>query len=157
MLDRAVHAPVGEQAHEVQRAGARCDVRDGASQCLVLAELARTDRGVDDRDALRDDAAAAEVHVADLAVAHDAGGEADRFARGLQRRVRPALEQRAPVRQLGGRDGVASRGIAAAPAVEHRENDRSVSHAALAIRVAKPTASSDAPPTRPPLTLGCRT
>ena len=46
---------------------------------------------VDDHDALRHDAAAADVDVADLAVAHDACRQADGFAAGLERGVQDTV------------------------------------------------------------------
>jgi len=72
MRYRAMDLAVGEQTHEMQRPVAFLDVLDRACKYCVACELARGDVGVDDRDTLRDDAAAAEIHVPDLAVAHDA-------------------------------------------------------------------------------------
>ena len=77
MLERAVHASVGEQTHEMQRSAAcACTCSMAARTVCVFAELTRCDRCVDDDHALRNDAPAAEIHVSDFAVAHDAFGQA---------------------------------------------------------------------------------
>ena len=61
--------------------------------------------------------------MADFAVAHDALRKTDGLAGRLQHRMRIALEERVPVRQVCRRDRIAVRRIAASPAVEHAEND----------------------------------
>ena len=128
------------------------DVRNRLEQRIVLRELARCDLGVDPRDALRHDAPAPKVHMADLAVAHDALGKTYRFARRAQHRVRIALEERPPMWQVCRRDRIAVRGIPASPAVEHAQHNGPVRYdTARAISAAKPSGSSDAPPTKPPL------
>src|SRR5579862_3658603 len=142
------------------------DVLDGARQRRVLSERAVRNRSVDQRHALGNDASAAEVHMADFAVAHDAFGEPDGLARSLQQRMRIALEQRIPMRKPGGSDGISIRLAAISPSVKNGENHRPVEHArrlyeprsagrtALRISCANPLGSSDAPPTRPPSMFG---
>ena len=76
----------------------RADVLDARAQRFVARQTPRGDGGVDDVHALRDDASAAEVHVADFAVAHDAFWQADGLTRCLQRRPRIARRKRVPVR-----------------------------------------------------------
>jgi hypothetical protein len=124
VIERAMHASVGEQAEEVQRSAARLHVCDARAQRGVGGERAVGHRGVDHDQPLRDDAAAADVDVADFAIAHHAGGQPHRFAAGLECGVRVTLEHALPVRQLGFRDRVAVRIVAQAPAVENREDER---------------------------------
>jgi hypothetical protein len=61
--------------------------------------------------------------MADLGVAHLPGREADRLARGLDRRVRIVGPDPVEDRRLGGRNGVAGTRRRAAPAVEDDEDD----------------------------------
>ena len=63
----------------------------------------------------------ADRQVADLGVAHLAGREPDRLARGLERRVRVRARAVVEHGRLGERDGVAGPGRGAAPAVEDDE------------------------------------
>src|ERR1700728_911589 len=81
--------------------------------------------------------------------------------------MRIALLERPPMRQLCRRNRIAVRRIAASPPIEHAQDDRPVSFdgarpersrraqddtgVARSISVAKPSGSSEAPPTRPPL------
>ena len=90
VVERAVDSAVGEQTHEVQRAAGRAHVLDARAQRRVRREACRRDRVVDDDDALRHDAAAADVDVADFAIAHHAFGQADGFAARFEQRVRVA-------------------------------------------------------------------
>ena len=159
MDDRAVNATIRKQAHEVEPSAAALNVQEGPVQRFVLREVAVGDRGVDDRNALINDAPAAEIHVPDLAVAHHAVRKSYRLTRGIERRVRIPLQQRPPVRKLSSCNRVTVRGISATPAIEHRKDERAILHpygrtAALEMSMAKPAGSSDAPPTSPPLTFG---
>src|SRR5436190_10709030 len=87
----------------------------------VLEEGAVLDRAVDPLQVLVEHAAGADRQVADLRVAHLAGRQADRLARGLQRRVRALGPEPVEVRRLGERDRVPRAGRSAAPAVEDDE------------------------------------
>ena len=70
----------------MQRAAARAHVRDALRQRGVCRERAVGDRGVDHDQALRHDAAAADVDVADFAVAHHAGRQVRPLRRWLRAR-----------------------------------------------------------------------
>ena len=98
--------------------------RAGGEQDLVLEQRAVGDRVVDPRQVLLDDRARAEVHVADLGVAHLPVGEADVAPAGRERRVRVALPELVEHRRLGERDGVARALLGEAPAVEDHEAER---------------------------------
>ena len=102
----AVHAAVRDQADEVQRVLPPAQRSIAAASAGLLEELAVADALVDAREVLVDDPAGAHVHVADLGVAHLAGGQADRFAGGDQLRVRIPLHQRVVDRRARQRDGV---------------------------------------------------
>ena len=84
VLDRGVHAALGDQADEVDARR----VPHRLPQGLVLGQRAVRDGGVDAREVLRHDRARAEVEMADLGVAHLALGQADRLALGGELRVR---------------------------------------------------------------------
>ena len=120
----AVHAPRTEQAEDMQRAGG--GLRRGASlqQCGVVEKAAVRDGGVDTRQVLVDDAAGADVHVADFGVAHLAVRQADVQAMGLDQRMRIVGQQLAPVRQVGQRQRVAGLVLAIAPAIENQQQHR---------------------------------
>ena len=154
--DGAMNLAVGEKAKQVQRAAGTPKMGEGLEQDGVACELPAGDLIVDDDDALRHDAAAAEIRVPDLAVAHDAFRQADRFAARFEERVRKAFEQRIVVRQQRCRDGVSVRLGAIAPTVEHREYERAILHRAIAPAMSRANewASSEAPPTSPPSISG---
>ena len=80
----AVHAAVGEQPQQVQPPARRRGLGKGLAQDGVFLEVAILDRLVDAREVLVNDAAGAQVEVADFAVAHLAGGQADIQAAGAQ-------------------------------------------------------------------------
>ena len=105
--------------------------------------------------------------MADLAVAHLAGWQSDRLARGLQAAVGPGVDERTPGGHPGCGDGVCLRPAAEAEAVEHEEDDRTgaplgheAARRAWAVRAARatmPAISSTlrlAPPTRAPSNSG---
>ena len=122
-----VHPTVGDQTHEVQLlAGALARVHqpgDGA----VLEEVPGLDRLVDARDVLIHDPPGAEVHVSDLAVAHQPQGQADLLARSGQERVRIAAEEVLEERSAT-LDRVVFLLFAVSPSVEDDQKERSVFH-----------------------------
>ena len=67
----------------MKRSTAALHVKEGAHQGLVFRKVAVGDGSVDDRDALRNDSSASQVHMPDLAVAHHAAGKTYRFAGGF--------------------------------------------------------------------------
>src|SRR5690606_38736015 len=101
----AVHAAVRDEADQVERAAAPGGV--GLAQHRVLVEPAVVDLLLDVREALHHPTAGADVHVADLAVAHLSGGQADGGARSLQGRARPACPDRVEDGRARQVDGVA--------------------------------------------------
>ena len=165
VVDRTVDAAVGEQAHDVEAAAAAFHVRDARLQGLVRRERSVGERLVDHDDALRHDASATDVDVADLAIAHHARGQADVLAARPEERVRIRREDPSPIRQIRGGDRVAARVLAVAPAVEDREHERALACAPAAHRTPAATAASTiarndaaerlAPPIRPPSICGC--
>jgi hypothetical protein len=80
-------AAVGEQAPEMERAVARLEIGEEFDQRRIRRQRAVGDRLVDPGQFLVNDPARAEVQVADFAVAHLPGGQADVLARGAE----PAL------------------------------------------------------------------
>jgi hypothetical protein len=80
---------------------------EASEDVLVLVELLLLDANVDLDDVLPDDAAGADVEVADLGVAHEPLGEADSDAVGSDAAVRVVLRDRVHVRCVRGVDRVA--------------------------------------------------
>ena len=118
----AVHAAVGEQAHEVNGAALGDGAVDRLGEHGVVEERAVLDREVDARELLVDDAAGPDVEVPDLGVAHLALGQAD----GQPGRARAAswahsAKDAVEVGRVRGLDGVARRGRGLAEAVHDDE------------------------------------
>src|SRR5262249_62097399 len=101
------------------------------------------------------DAARADCQVADLGVAHLSGGQPDRLARGLERRMRVPRPQRIEHRRVGELDRIPRAGRRAAPAVEDHERYERESRAAASQIAVNDSTSSEAPPTRAPSTRPC--
>jgi hypothetical protein len=118
----AVHAAGRKQAHHVQRAVVLDRLLAGVDQLRVVEEAAAVDRGVDPGQLLVHHPAGADVHVADLGVAHLAVGQADEAALGVDQRGRAGLPQPAPVGHIGLGDGVVARILAVAPAVQDQQD-----------------------------------
>ena len=124
VLPARVHAAVGDEAHQVQPpARAVSGRRAGRAQRLVLEEAAVRDRIVDPGQVLLDDRAGAEVHVADLRVAHLAVGQADVATAGREGRVRVALPELVEDRRRRLAHRVSRPVRGQAPAVEDDEGD----------------------------------
>ena len=98
-----------------------CDQLD---QRRHLLDVAVGDSAADARQILHDDAAGADIEMADLGIAHLAAGQADVVARGAQKAVRPVLPQPVEGRRLGLADGVVGRIVAPTPAVQNDQHDR---------------------------------
>ena len=112
MLDVRVDAAVGDEAEQVDVAAPRSKA---AVERRVLEERAVRDRAVHALQVLEEDAAGADRQVADLGVAHLPGRQADRLARGLERRVRVLGPEPVEDRRLGELDGVARARAARSP------------------------------------------
>ena len=94
----AVHAAVGDQPHEVDRAAGRLGLAHRLEQRGDLEEGAVLDGPVDAHQVLVDDPPGAEVGVADLGVAHLPLGQSDGETGGPQRGRRVVAHQRVHVR-----------------------------------------------------------
>src|ERR1035437_4414276 len=101
-------------------------VRPGAEleQDRPFEETAGRDRLVDPGQVLEDRLPGAQVQVADFGVAHLAVRQADEAFGGLQRAMRPALQEGSPVGHSGLHDGIDLGLVADAEAVEDDEDDR---------------------------------
>ena len=88
-----------------------------------ILQLLVGDEQVDARHVHVDDAACADVEMADLAVAHLAVGQADGWAGGVNRCVGEIFDEGVVGRFAGESDGVALGFGAVAPAVEDSEYD----------------------------------
>jgi hypothetical protein len=90
----------------------------------ILEKLARLDRVINAADVRHDDAARTHVEVADLGVAHHAGGQPDARARRLDQGVRILFQQLVVEGHLGEGDGVALALRRVAEAVEDDKRKR---------------------------------
>src|SRR5215471_16514053 len=79
---------------------------------------------VDPHQILHDDAAGAEIGVADLRIAHLAVGQSDIMLAGVEMRMRPAPHQFVPYRRLRPLDRVVVAIVTFAPAVEDAQHER---------------------------------
>src|SRR6516225_9248714 len=119
MIDVRVDAAVAQQAEEMQLALSAA--LHGLLEERDLVQLLISDHQVDAGDVHVDDAARADIHVADFAVAHLAFGEADEWAGGLDQRV-GKLAQQLVIGGLARKgDRVALRLRAVAPSIEHSQ------------------------------------
>ena len=124
----AVDAAVGDQAHQVQRRARPGSGLERLRQRRIALQLVAAQRLADPRDVHLDDAARAHRHVADLGIAHLAGRQAHRLARGLDPRagmLAPGEIQERRVR-AGGRVGRPA--VADPEAVQHHQHHRPRHH-----------------------------
>jgi len=96
---------------------------DGVHERGIGIEFAVLDRLGDPGQFLVDDSACADIHVADLGIAHLAGRQSNRFARCLQQGVRAIVQESVPVRRVAGGDGVVRGSFAHAPAVQDQQQE----------------------------------
>ena len=102
-----VHAAVGQQADEVQRAARLFAVIHRRDELGVLEKLPVLYRLVDGGDVLVNDPARADVEVSHLAVAHLTGGKSDREAARFDESVRVSCHEAVEVGGACGDDRVA--------------------------------------------------
>ena len=118
----AMHAAVGQKPEDMQRLSVRLRVMDRLQINGVFKELPFLDLLGDLREDLEHDAAGADVGMADLGVAHLAGGKADIQTGGLK--LGMGIPGKEPVQigllRLG--DGIARCGRGNAVAVHDDEN-----------------------------------
>ena len=147
----AVDSAVRDQADEVERVPPVRDTVHGGRQRRVREEVAVANALVDPGEVLIDDAAGAHVHVADFGVAHLPGGQANRFPRRDQLRMRVPCRQLVEDGRARHRDRVVLALRANTPTVEDDEDNRCLSvgrHASCLIaarpayRVRVPSSSS---------------
>ena len=124
----------------------RAGAIEGGHERRDFEEGAAADGGVHPLQVLKEDPPEPIV-MTDLGIAHLTGRQADRLARGRQRRVRVLAPEPVEDRRPSQLDRVARPGRRAAPAVE--DDERYEVDAARQI-AAKESGSSEAPPTRAP-------
>jgi hypothetical protein len=134
-----VHAARRHQADQVAGSAARLKRVDQAGQRRVAGQRAVLHRTVDARQVLHHHAAGAQVHVADLGIAHLSLGQADVAAAGLDQGVRVVAQKAVPGGRVRLRDGIVGGLLAVAPAVQDAQNDgagtvRCLGHGGLAVR-----------------------
>ena len=156
--DMAVHAAVRQQAQKVQRLALGLGSVHGSDVGGIGEEIAVVDRLRDARQGLEHHAAAADVRVADLGVAHLPIRETDVEAGGGELRRGPVRHETVHHGRLRRIDGVRSVVLADAVAIQDDECDflhRAYSCAVAMMMVAKSTGFREAPPMRPPSMSGC--
>src|SRR5262249_6823517 len=119
VLDMGVDAAVAEQTEKMKLALAAALHR--LLKKRDFAEGFVGDQNVNFGDVHTDDAAGADIHVADFTVTHLPFGKADSWAGSFDQRVRKIVDQMVVGGLAGKRDGVAFGFGAVPPAVEHRQ------------------------------------
>ena len=118
-----VHAAIRDQAKQVAGAAALAQGGDQVAQRGGVSQRRVLDRGGDAAELLGDDAAGADVEVADLGVAHLAAGEPDLIPVRAQKGARASGPEAVESRCRGLRDRVVGRLLAPAEAVEDHQHD----------------------------------
>ena len=124
MVLMSVHAARRGEADQVQCRAALLQRGDRLGEDRVGRERAVLDRIVDARQVGHGNAAGAEVHVADLGIAHLPLGQTDEGFRGVDQPLRTGGDQPVEVRGAGAQDGVVGALGTMAPPVEDAEQDR---------------------------------
>ena len=114
-------------------AAGRAQLGDEIGERWVAVERAVGGCAVDAREDLRDDAAGADIHMADLGIAHLAVGQTDIAVRGVEQAVWATRHQSIPDRRPCLGDGIVVVRVAVAPTVEDAQHDRAEAfvHAAV--------------------------
>src|SRR5262249_9776881 len=111
-------ASMGDEAQQMKRrSGGPCGLH-GIQEHCVTEEASTLDSRIYSRDVHPDDAAGADVQMADFAIAHLAIGQADRITRAFNQGVGIVLQPFVQVRSVGECDGVALAACRVAEAVE---------------------------------------
>jgi hypothetical protein len=116
-----VDSAIADEAEKVELRGAPS--LHGAEQKRLAIKFAVGDELIDARAVHVDDAAGADIQVADFAVAHLSDGEADGRAGSLDQRVGEIFDDAIVVGLARESDGVAAGFGAIAPAVKDGEDD----------------------------------
>ena len=119
-----VDSAIGEQAEQMQLAIALAGANHGLGDHRVRGELAAGNQRVDAGDVHVDDAARADVEMADFAVAHLAVGQADEVIGGMEQGVGKLGEQLVVGGLAGQRNGVGLGLRPVAPAIEDGQDQR---------------------------------
>ncbi|MNZ59880.1 hypothetical protein D3C78_779330 [compost metagenome] len=120
----AVHAAIGQQAHEMHGFAGGDGFVHGRADGRVLEELAVADRFGDASEVLIHHAAGAEVHVTDFGVAHLAIRKADVHAAARDQAVRHGGPQAIQYRLLRRENGVGFGAVTVTEAVENHQDQR---------------------------------
>ena len=121
MVQGGVDTAVGGEAHQVEFLAGGLDIVVDRLDLGIVEELVVADGHVDLDQVLVDDAAGAEVHMANLGVAHLPVRQADVFAAGLQVAGRIFRTQAVDDRRALRPDGVGIIVFALAPTVEDHQ------------------------------------
>ena len=124
MCDVRVHAAVGDKSEDVQAAASGAGVLHGGEQDRVPEELAILDHQVDACNVHMNDAARANVEMADLAVAHLAVRQADVFPAGVNQGVWIFAQQAVVIRLTRQCNRIGFGFGAVTPAVEDDKDKR---------------------------------
>ena len=117
-----MHAAGRGEAHQVAGAAALLQGGDQLGQDRVLDQRAVGDGLVDARQVGHGDPAGAEIHVADLGIAHLALGQADEGLRGVDQALRAGRDQPVVVGRARIEDGVVARVGTMSPAIENAQD-----------------------------------
>ncbi len=124
MVLMRMHAARRGKAHQMAGAAGLLQGRDQLRQDRAPGQRPVGDGIVDARQVRHGDPAGAEVHVADLGIAHLALGQADEGLRGIDQRLRAGGDQAVIVGLARVEDGVVARVGAVPPAVENTQHGR---------------------------------
>ena len=119
-----MHPARRHQPHHMRGAAGRLQLADEILHRRQARDVILRERLVDARQILHDDAAGAEIGVADFGIAHLPVGQPDIMLAGFELRMRPAPHQLVPHRRLRPFDGVVVAVIPLAPAVEDAQHQR---------------------------------
>ncbi len=144
-----VHPARRDEPHEMSRPAALVEPREETLERRAAGQVPAFRRGVDAGQILGHDAPGAEVHVADLRVAHLAGRQADLLFGGLDQGIRAGGVKALERRRLGHADRVVLAALPVAPAVQdakhHGAHSTVLAHAAL-YRLFAPDSTALSPP-----------
>ena len=118
-----VHAPGRDQAQQVAGASRAAQGVEEAADGRRLFQRAVRGGPADARQLLHDDAAGADVEVADLRIAHLPVRQADILAGRAQERVRPGRPQPVEPRRMRLQDGVVGGVVTPSPAIQDDQGD----------------------------------
>ena len=124
LIDVAVHAPIRDQAHQVDRPTGGGGLAGGGGQDRIREEAPIRDGGIDQDQVLLDHPAATQAHVSDLGVAHLSVRQADGQPGGQEGAVRKARVVLVELGRLGDGDGVVGLARIEPEAVQDDEDHR---------------------------------